>query len=215
MDNLTTKQIKTRWTDVKKQINERQLLAYRVGIALEQWDTYMYSIPNDSEVNRIYLAIQEDRTAKTLRIKNGLSKIVGYRESVQFARKSGVSDSYIRNIIKGKNIMAGYDIINKLELFLNNVLPDFELSIENPLTLKSYSQDYLGEVASEVNKVAENLRHYCFKLSEMARKQELDKDWQGNPISPSRIIEYSMESLAELKAKVDTFWDVYIEKQVK
>lgn len=215
MDNLTTKQIKTRWTDVKKQINERQLLAYRVGIALEQWDTYMYSIPNDSEVNRIYLAIQEDRTAKTLRIKNGLSKIVGYRESVQFARKSGVSDSYIRNIIEGKNIMAGYDIINKLELFLNNVLPDFELSIENPLTLKSYSQDYLGEVASEVNKVAENLRHYCFKLSEMVRKQELDKDWQGNPISPSRTIEYSMESLAELKAKVDTFWEVYIEKQVK
>ena len=215
MDNLTTKQIKTRWTDIKKQINERQLLAYRVGIALEQWDTYMYSIPNDSEVNRIYLAIQEDRTAKTFRIKNGLSKIVGYRESVQFARKSGVSDSYIRNIIEGKNIMAGYDIINKLELFLNNVLPDFELSIENPLTLKSYSQDCLGEVATEVNKVAENLRHYCFKLSEMARKQELDKDWQGNPISPSSTIEYSMESLAELKAKVDTFWEVYIEKQVK
>jgi transcriptional regulator with XRE-family HTH domain len=215
MDNLTTKQIRTRWTDVKKQINERQLLAYRIGIALEQWDTYMYSIPNDSEVNRIYLAIQEDRTVKTLRIKNGLSKIVGYRESVQFARKSGLSDSYIRNIIEGKNIMAGYDIINKLELFLSNVLPDFELSIENPLTLKSYSQDYLGEIASEVNKVAENLRHYCFKLSEMARKQELDKDWQGNPISPSRTIEYSMESLAELKAKVDTFWDVYIEKQVK
>ncbi|WP_306353964.1 hypothetical protein [Flavobacterium sp. '19STA2R22 D10 B1'] len=215
MDNLTTKQIKTRWTDIKKQINERQLLAYRVGIALEQWDTYMYSIPSDIEVNRIYLAIQEDRTAKTLRIKNGLSKIVGYRESVQFARKSGVSDSYIRNIIEGKNIMAGYDIINKLELFLNNVLHDFELSIENPLTLKSYSQDYLGEIASEVNKVAENLRHYCFKLSEMARKQELDKDWQGNSISPSRTIEYSMESLAELKAKVDTFWKVYIEKQAK
>lgn len=215
MDNLTTKQIKTRWTDIKKQINERQLLAYRVGIALEQWDTYMYSIPSDSEVNRIYFAIQEDRTVKTLRIKNGLSKIVGYRESVQFARKSGVSDSYIRNIIEGKNIMAGYDILNKLELFLNNVLPDFELSIENPLTLKRYSQDYLGEVASEVNKVAENLRHYCFKLSEMARKQELDKDWQGNEISPSRTIEYSIESLAELKAKVDTFWEVYIEKQVK
>lgn len=66
MDNLTSKQIKTRWTDIKKQINERQLLAYRVGIALEQWDTYMYSIPNDDEVNRIYTAIQDDRTVKTL-----------------------------------------------------------------------------------------------------------------------------------------------------
>jgi transcriptional regulator with XRE-family HTH domain len=215
MDNLTAKQIKTRWTDIKRQISERQLLAYRVGIALEQWDTYMYSIPSDNEVNRIYFAIQEDRTAKTLRIKNGLSKIVGYRESVQFAHKSGVSDSYIRNIIEGKNTMAGYDIINRLELFLSRVLPDFELSIENPLTLKSYSQDYLGEIANEVNKVSENLRHYCFKLSEMARKQELDTDWQGNAISPSSTIEYSMKSLAELKAKVDTFWNVYIEKHAK
>jgi methyl-accepting chemotaxis protein len=215
MDTLTAKQIKTRWTDIKKQINERQLLAYRVGIALEKWDQYMHSIPNDDEVNRIFVAIQEDRKSKTLRIKQGLSKIVGYRESVEFSRKSGVSDASIRDIIEGKKIMAGYDIINRLELFLNQVLPDFELSIENPLTLKSYSQDYLGEIATEVNRVAENLRHYCFKLSEMARKQELEKDWHGNPIQPSATIEYSIKTLTETKEKIDSFWKVYIERQLK
>lgn len=215
MDTLTAKQIKTRWTDIKKQINERQLLAYRVGIALEKWDQYMHSIPNDDEVNRIFIAIQEDRKSKTLRIKQGLSKIVGYRESVEFSRKSGVSDASIRDIIEGKKIMAGYDIINRLELFLNQVLPDFELSIENPLTLKSYSQDYLGEIATEVNRVAENLRHYCFKLSEMARKQELEKDWHGNPIQPSATIEYSIKTLTETKEKIDSFWKVYIERQLK
>lgn len=215
MDTLTAKQIKTRWTDIKKQINERQLLAYRVGIALEKWDQYMHSIPNDDEVNRIFLAIQEDRKSKTLRIKQGLSKIVGYRESVEFSRKSGVSDASIRDIIEGKKIMAGYDIINRLELFLNQVLPDFELSIENPLTLKSYSQDYLGEIATEVNRVAENLRHYCFKLSEMARKQELEKDWYGNPIQASATIEYSIKTLTETKEKIDSFWKVYIERQLK
>lgn len=215
MDTLTAKQIKTRWTDIKKQINERQLLAYRVGIALEKWDQYMHSIPSDDEVNRIFIAIQEDRKSKTLRIKQGLSKIVGYRESVEFSRKSGVSDASIRDIIEGKKIMAGYDIINRLELFLNQVLPDFELSIENPLTLKSYSQDYLGEIATEVNRVAENLRHYCFKLSEMARKQELEKDWHGNPIQPSATIEYSIKTLTITKEKIDSFWKVYIERQLK
>lgn len=215
MDTLTAKQIKTRWTDIKKQINERQLLAYRVGIALEKWDQYMHSIPNDDEVNRIFVAIQEDRKSKTLRIKQGLSKIVGYRESVEFSRKSGVSDASIRDIIEGKKIMAGYDIINRLELFLNQVLPDFELSIENPLTLKSYSQDYLGEIATEVNRVAENLRHYCFKLSEMARKQELEKDRHGNPVQPSATIEYSIKTLTETKEKIDSFWKVYIERQLK
>ncbi len=33
---LTPKQIKTRWTDIKKQINARQLLAYRVSIPVEK-----------------------------------------------------------------------------------------------------------------------------------------------------------------------------------
>lgn len=209
MEELTDKQIKTRWVDVKKQINERQLLAYRVGIPLEKWDTYMHSIPPVDEINRIYLAIQDDRKNKTARIREGL---VGYRESVEFSRKSGVSDTSIRDIIEGKKTMAGYDIINKLELFLNRVLPDFELSIENPLTLKSYSQDYIGDIASEINRVADSLKQYCFRLSEMARKQELETGWDGKKIDPSKQIEYSISNLTELKDKVDTFWKVYIDK---
>jgi hypothetical protein len=214
MEELTDKQIKTRWVDVKKQINERQLLAYRVGIPLDKWDAYMQSIPPVDEINRIYVAIQDDRKNKTARIKKGLSKIVGYRESVEFSRKSGVSDTSIREIIESKKTMAGYDIINRLELFLSRVLPDFELSIENPLTLKSYSQDYIGDIASEINRVADGLKQYCFSLSEMARKQELETGWDGKKIAPSRQIDYSISTLTELKEKVDTFWKAYIDKSV-
>lgn len=58
--------------------------------------------------------------------------------------------------------MAGYNIINRLELFLNSLLTDFEISIENPLTLKIYSQDYIGEIATEINCVADGLKHHCF-----------------------------------------------------
>jgi transcriptional regulator with XRE-family HTH domain len=212
MEALSEKQIKTRWVDVKKQIHERQLLAYRVGISLEEWDTYMYSTPTSDEINRIYLAIQEDRKNKTARIKEGLSKIVGYRESKDFSRKSGVSDTSIRDIIEGKKTMAGYDIINKLELFLNRVLTDFELSIENPLTLKSYSQDYISDIASDINRVADGLKQYCFKLTEMARKQELETSWDGKKINASTHIEYSINNLTELKDKIETFWKVYIDK---
>lgn len=38
MENLTDKQIKTRWADIKKILKERQLLAYRVEIPLDKWD---------------------------------------------------------------------------------------------------------------------------------------------------------------------------------
>lgn len=213
MEQLTEKQIKNRWVEIKKQINERQLLAYRVGIPLEQWDKYMYSLPETDEINRIYNAIQQDRQTKTTRIKEGLSKIVGYRESKEFSRKSGVSDTAIRDIIEGKKTMAGYDIINRLELFLSTVLPDFELSIENPLTIRNYSQDYLGEISSNINKIANRLQHYCYQLTEMARTQKSETNFFTNEnIAPSSTLRRQIQELTELESKIDFFWNTYVEK---
>ncbi len=213
MSELTDKQLKTRWVDVKKQIGERQLLAYRVGIPLDKWDTYMHSTPPADEINRIYFAIQDDRKSKTLRIKNGLSSIVGYRESVEFSKKSGVSDTSIRDIIEGKKEMAGYDIINRLELFLSAVLTDFEPSLENPLNIKRFTQDQLGETAVKINQVANRLKHFCFTLTEMARKQKTEPGWQGEKTEPTQSLDYCIKNLIELKDEIDTFWKVYVEKQ--
>lgn len=81
MAKLTEKQYKNRWVDIKKLLKECPLLAYKVKIPLENWDQYMHSVPSIDEINRIYYAIQEDRKKKTLRIKEELSKIVGYRGS--------------------------------------------------------------------------------------------------------------------------------------
>lgn len=214
MSKLTDKQIKTRWVDVKKQIKERQLLAYRVGIPLDKWDEYMYSLPSHDEIDRIYLAIQEDRRKKTLRIKEGLSKIVGYRESNEYARKSGVSNNSIREIIEGKKEMAGYDIINRLELFLHVVLDNFELSLENPLTVKAYAQQHIGEIATSISRIADNLHRDCFTLTELARKMEKNTDWQGNTIEPSRNLEFQIKQLTEIKNQLDTFWEIYIDRKV-
>lgn len=211
MENLTDKQLKNRWTDIKKLIKVRQLLAYRVGIPLEKWDEYMLKVPDADEINRIYFAIQEDRRIKTLRIREPLSKIVGYRESKVFSKKSGVSDTSIREIIEGKKLMAGYEIIDKLELFLSVVLPDFEMSIENTLTLKGYSQDYIGEIATEISQIADGLKFYCLKLIEMAKKRESETDWKGNTVLPSKSIEFAISRLTSVKNEVDLFWDVYID----
>jgi transcriptional regulator with XRE-family HTH domain len=215
MTELTEKQIKTRWVDVKKQISERQLLAYRVGIPIDKWDSYMHSTPSKDEVNRIYFAIQDDRKNKTLRVKNGLSSIVGYRESVEFSKKSGVSDTYIRDIIEGKKEMAGYDIINRLEIFLSAIIPDFEPSLENPLSIARHKQDYIAELASGVSSASDRLKHYCYKLTEMARKGEVEKDWEGKEIEPTRSLDYSIKELTELKSKIDVFWQVYVEKKTR
>ncbi|MDM1556107.1 hypothetical protein [Chryseobacterium indologenes] len=212
---LTPKQIKTRWIDIKKQINGRQLLAYRVSIPLEKWDEYMHSTPSENEINRIYDAIQQDRINKTARVKEALSKIVGYRESVVYSKKIGISDSYIREILEGKKVKAGYEIIDKIELFLNTILPDFEMSVENPLTLKNFTQDYANTITNEISKVVENLKDYRFDLSQMITKRETPIDWRGDKISVTRSIEYSIEKLKDIKEEIDLFWNLYIEKQNK
>ena len=213
MCGLTEKQIQTRWVDIKKQIKERPLLAYRVGIPLDNWDRYMHSVPSSDEVNRIYLEIQEDRKRKTLRIKEALSKIVGYREAKEFSRKSGVSDSVIRDIIEGKKEMAGYDVINRLELFLHVTMADFELSLENPLSVKQYTREYIGEIASQIDNTADRLKQYCFKLSEMSRKMENDKDWYGNEVEPTYTLEHIIKRLLDLKEQIGSYWKVYVDKK--
>ncbi|MDC2215920.1 hypothetical protein KL86DYS2_10093 [uncultured Dysgonomonas sp.] len=212
MSELTEKQIKTRWVDVKKQIKERPLLAYRVAIPLDDWDKYMHSTPPFDEVNRIYFEIQEDRKRKTLRIKEALSKIVGYRESKEFSRKSGVSDTVIRDIIEEKKEMAGYDVINRLELFLHVTMTDFELSLENPLSVKQYTHEYIGEIATQIDGVADRLKQYCFKLSEMSRKMENDKDWQGHEVEPTYTLNHIIGRLSDLKEQIDSYWKIYVDK---
>ncbi len=212
--HLTERQYKTRWTDIKKQIKERPLLAYRVGIPLDKWDHYMHSIPSKDEIDRVYLAIQDDRRLKTQRIKEALSQIVGYREVKLFSRKSGVSDCSIKNIIEGKKDMAGYDVINRLELFLSRIMPDFELSIENTLTIKNYTSDYIGDITKQIDIIADRLKRYCFTLIQQARKKEPEIDFTGNPVSPTQRLENNINELIELKEQIDTFWKVYIDGDI-
>lgn len=38
MQNLTEKQIKNQWTEIKKEIKNRPLLAFITGITLDQWN---------------------------------------------------------------------------------------------------------------------------------------------------------------------------------
>lgn len=207
MAELTPKQLTYRWADIKKQIKQRQLLAYIVGIPAEKWDTYMGStLPDKTEINRIYNAIENDRIKKTARIKDGLSKIVGYRESKEFAKRSGVSDSHIRNIIEGKVLKASYDIINRLELFLSTALPDFEPSIENPLTLKSYSKEFTQGIADSIHDITKNLGYYSFQLiNSIHRPQEMR---YSNLFS---AIDRAIDDLNEIKLNVGYFWKTYIE----
>jgi len=185
MNDLTQQQLNRRWTDIKRLLRNRPLLAYKAKIPLEEWNNYMHSTPSNEEIQRIYDVVQEDRKEKTLRIKAELSKMVGYRESKEFSRKCGVSDTSIKDIIEGKKVKAGYEIIDKLELFISRVNSDFETSLENPLDTDQYVKDEFEEVRSSVLRVSNNLKSYSIELGQMAKTKEVRKDWNGNSKLPS------------------------------
>ena len=71
-------------------------------------------------------------------------------------------------------------------------MTDFEISIENSLKPELYTKEYLGNIASEINQTADQIKHYCFNLTEIAHKSEVEKDWRGNEIEPTNSLEYSI-----------------------
>lgn len=215
MNALSEKQLKTRWQNIKVQIKERPLLAYHAEIPLDKWDDYMGSIPNAEEINRIYHAIQEDKKKKTHRIKDELSKIVGYREAKLFSRKTKVSDTAIRQIIEGKKETVGYSTIDRLELFISLVNPDFKPSVENPLNAKKYTNDYIGDIASDMSDIANHIKYYCNELTENARKMKKSKDWnRQEDIKITASLERNIERLKKIKDDIETFWEVYVDRKV-
>jgi transcriptional regulator with XRE-family HTH domain len=211
MKELTSNQIKTRWTEIKKLIRSRQLLAYRVGIDIKDWDRYMHSTPPESEVNRIYDVIHNDRKIKTKRIRDGLSKIIGYRESKEYSRRTGISDTSIRQIIEGKKEMAGYDLINRFEMFLHMVLPDFDLSIENPLDEKKFVRHNLMEIALEIDRIADNLKMYCFELTKFGYLVKKGNELTSSPLDTTSTLDNKISELKSIKNRIDMFCRTYID----
>lgn len=130
-----------------------------------------------------------------------------------YIKKLGISKSYISEIHEGKKVKECYEIIGKIELFLNTILPDFEMSIENPLTLKIFMHDYADMIINYINKAVENLKNHRFNIAQIITKRETTTDWNGNKISVTKSIECFIERLTETKQEIDLFWNMYVEKQ--
>lgn len=209
---LTDQQIKNRWYDIKKEIKNRPLLSYRVGIPLDKWDKYIHSIPERDEVNRIYDKIKEDRKNKTERVKNKLSEIIGYREANIYAKKMGISSTTIKNILENKSSkLPSYEMIDKIEIFINAIDDTFEISLENPISFKGYIRDLIDTEVKNINNIANNLNNKGYKLFNMFLSN-VEKDIWGNEILPTSFLEISINNLKESKEKLDIIYETYKNK---
>lgn len=167
----------SRWAILKKQLADRPLLPFTLGISIEECRKYSHSTPPSDYIDKINTAIEEDRKAKTLRIRNELGKIVGYRESCIYARKFNVSDTTMRKIIEGKKDKVGYDVIDKMEVWLNSIT-GMPLSIENPLTPQRYIKAEFDKIDKTLNEIALSLLQYPRVFRDNIEKMSFESDYQ-------------------------------------
>lgn len=197
----------SRWAILKKQLADRPLLPFMLGMTIEECRKYSHSTPPSNYIDKINTAIEEDRKAKTLRIKNELGKIVGYRESCIYAKRFNISDTTMRKIIEGEKTMISYDVIDKMEIWLN-FITGMTLSIENPLTPQRYIKAEFDKIDKTLNKVALSLLQYPRIFRDNIEKMDFETGYQGQYYISTYLRRHaeSLQQIADwLQSTVDQF----------
>ncbi len=212
-DKNERKYLTNKWNHLRRQIKQRQLLLYKAQIPIDLINDYLLGTPSNEEILRIEKIILEDRKEKTLRIRNGLQKFVGHLKSPQVSKNIGVSDTTIREIWTGKKETATYDIIDKVELYLNQNF-DFELSIENRLTVEDFLNSEADKVIEKINSISDSLLRLPKSIKKIAKRREyeymvtndFEEYYYPTPIDNLNKIRVDLDELTlELQAIFDSF----------
>lgn len=204
----------SKWAILKKQLADRPLLPFTLGMTIEECRKYSHSTPPSDYIDKINTAIEEDRKKKTLRIKNELGKIVGYRETCTYAKKFNISDTTLRMIIEGKKTMVSYDVIDKMEMWLN-FITGMTLSMENPLTPQRYIKAEFDKIDKTLNEVALKLLQYPRLFRNSIEKMNFEPDYKGRYYISTylRMHAESLQQIADwLQNTVDQFQEKGKEK---
>jgi hypothetical protein len=205
--------LRNKWSHLKRQLKERQLLFYKAEIPIELISEYLTKTPSNEEILRIEKVIYEDREEKTKRIKNAIQLQVGHLKSPSFGKIIGTSDTTVRNILSGKKETASYEVIDKLELFLNKNY-DFEMSLENNLTVKDFLNSEFDEIIAEIDSIGKSLLRIPFELKKIVDNEKyeyhtnmfFEKKYSPTPIDNLNWIRIEIEEITnKLELKLDNF----------
>lgn len=204
---------KHRWDYVKRELRARPLLAYKTGIRYEQFDEYMRGYPNAVVIQSVYERILLDKSEKTARVQKELLDIVDYRGIKSLSKQIMVSDSYIRDIITGKKEIASYNIIDKIEIFLQSVNPKFELSIENLLTPQKHVAIEIDNIIQQIDSACLGIYRSLPDIKKVANKMKLQTDFfRENAIPINSSLNYYIGILLQNSENLKIISDIYIKR---
>ncbi|WP_297099339.1 hypothetical protein [uncultured Draconibacterium sp.] len=216
--NKDDKHLTNKWNHLRRQLKARQILFYIAQIPVESIKEYLHGRPSNEEILRMETVILSDRREKTLRIRNGLQKYVGHLKSPQVARIIGVTDSTVRQIWSGKNDSASYEIIDKIELYLNQNF-DFELSIENNLTVRKFLDNEADIIIERIFSLKDQLGSIPPKIKNVIKRGEFEyqisADFEQRYYFPTPIdnLNKIRIELEELTNSLQAMFDNFIKKE--
>lgn len=173
------KKLVHKWSHLKSELRKRPLLAYKFGIPFESLQEYLKKTPSNERILEIERLLIEDRKRKTLMVCEVLNSIMKPRETVIYALKIGISDTKLRNIIDGKDLCPSYDIINKIEVFLNATM-EYEIPIENQQYSGNFYEEFLGSISQNTSKVGKSIMLQSAFLGDLSHKMKRNSRGMGN-----------------------------------
>lgn len=196
------KNLAAKWHHIKTEIKKRPLLALRLGLQIEQLEKFLVSTPPTDEVYRIESELLNYRIEKTQQLKAILIDVVGYRKTKIHADKIGVSDTTLRGIIEGTNTTCSFDIISKVELYLNGIAK-LKLSFDLNHVDESYLKYKLRETGGTIYDLSQGLARLAHTLQGLNKNTLNEKSFvplphQYNPTSPLSALKDFKEDLDEI-----------------
>lgn len=200
-----------KWGIVKKQFNMRPMLPYILGMPLEEYQKYMYETPPSEYVNLYYEKVENDRKEKTQKIKEELKKVVGYRESCQYARIFNVSDTTVREVIEGKKKSIGYDMIDKLEIYLH-AISGMKLSVGNMLSPQYCVDKEFRTIEKSLDEIAFELMRFPEYFKKCIESMSVDLEYKSDTVSLLASLEQQVHSLQDIIDRLQTLVDLFMKK---
>lgn len=211
---------RSKWRLLRNELLKRPLLVPKIGMSLEQFESYMNGkLPTVKQVEQYDKVLYNDKVEKCRRIREELSKIVGHRESVLYAEKIHVSSTIVRNLLDAKGPIPGYDTLIKFEVYLNRVT-GFPISIENLHLAEKVIPDRIENIATTIFEVCDALRMvgtYVYKVKSMAENEKQrpvsSRDLQGFS-SYEDILKYQHEKLAKVHEELKIIKEIYLTDKI-
>lgn len=198
--------------EVKEAIKTRPLLLYILGVPVEQVNNFLSKKLSEEEVYGYREKILNDRIEKTANVRKYLQRVVNYRECVNIAKKIRLSDTYLRNIIEGKNLKASYDMLDKIELFLSNIeYLNFEPSIGNQLTIQDFLLKEVGSVTNKLEQISKHLSYLSNDITSVARYgKDIQYTYTEDKLPTLKKLESLKKALEECTDDLRALFSTYI-----